>query len=734
MTAGKGQLVKNVLNLNKKVVYPKPSRTEPRREVSEFNLAPSEKGKSNVRVTDLTDALKKQSKQAGVRQRIRSFEKKVKPLPKPLEKVKADRIRRSTAFDKVKKHLNRWNAVVTSNRASNHLTFPLQDDLKLESGKNFTTFRIKSDLQKRLETFEEPGEVFNLESEPKYPLTMQEMLERRKEMKKMKIIESQKAAKARRQNKIKSKKYHRIQRREKIKGQIKEFEGLQQTNPDEALKKLDEIERVRAEERASLRHRNTGKWAKSKQIKAKYDSTNRQELAQQLMISRELTQKVQADDDRSESEDENVPKAPTVNNDNPWVNQIKTSEEVETFLKGYRKFWEEKNATKTEASAVVEADASAVVEAEAMKSNADVAVEEEESNTVVETEVEIVNLAKEDVGASVPEETDQPSQKREVDPKKKVLKTRKRKNSHRTVCLATTQWEVGILSDTEDECEDIDALFDRYSDNFKRKLDVVKQSVKVSKKAKPKQKVKKMKSNSEDLSFKMEAKRPIIDEPLDENMEGVQQEKENALSFALRHDPRTDGAQSKKNIDPNDIICTKPTDLQTELPDLLNMDDNEEDDDQRGAIVEAFQDDDIVESFEREKRDEIEGEKPKDIDLSLPGWGSWGGPGVVQSKKKQRKNRRFIVKFPKEFKRRDDNKGNLIINEKADEKVKKHLVSDVPFPFKTVKDFEASIRAPVGSTFVPETAFRRMIKPAVTTKAGAVIRPMTEEILLKKKG
>lgn len=720
MTAGKEQLVKNVLNLNKKVVYPKPSRTEPRREVSEFNLTPSEKGKSNVRVTDLTDALKKQSKQADVRQRIRSFEKKVKPLPKPLEKVKADRIRRSTAFDKVKKHLNRWNAVVTSNRASNHLTFPLQDDLKLESGKNFTTFRLKSDLQKRLESFEEPGEVFNLEKEPKYPLTMQEMLERRKEMKKMKIIESQKAAKARRQNKIKSKKYHRIQRRAKIKGQIKEFEEMQQTNPDEALKKLDEIERVRAEERASLRHRNTGKWAKSKQIKAKYDNTNRQELAQQLMISRELTQKVQADDDRSESEDENVPKAPTVNKDNPWVNEIKTSEEVETFLKGYRKFWEEKNAAK---------------ETEATASIADVDAEEKAAETVVE----IVNLAKEDVGdsvpsASIPEETDQPSQKREVKPKKKAPKTRKRTNSDRTVCLATTQWEVGILSDTEDECEDIDALFDRYSDNFKRKLDVVKQSVKVSRKTKPKQKVKKMKKNSEDLGFKMEAKRPIIDEPLDENVEGAEDEKESALSLALRQDPRTDASQSKKNIDPNDIICTKPTDLQTELPDLLNMDDNEEDDDQRGAIVEAFQDDDIVESFEREKRDEINGEKPKDIDLSLPGWGSWGGPGVVQSKKKQRRNRRFIIKFPKEFKRKDDNRGNLIINEKADEKVKKHLVSDVPFPFKTVKDFEASIRAPVGSTFVPETAFRRMIKPAVSTKTGAVIHPMTEEILLKKKG
>lgn len=87
----------------------------------------------------------------------------------------------------------------------------------------------------------------------------------------MRAVESYKEAKARRQNKIKSKKFHRILRHEKIKQQLKEFEQLQKTNPEEALKKLEHIERARVEERMSLRHKGTGKWAKNKQVRAKYD-------------------------------------------------------------------------------------------------------------------------------------------------------------------------------------------------------------------------------------------------------------------------------------------------------------------------------------------------------------------------------------------------------------------------------------------------------------------------------
>ena len=60
-------------------------------------------------------------------------------------------------------------------------------------------------------------------------------------------------------------------------------------------------------------------------------------------------------------------------------------------------------------------------------------------------------------------------------------------------------------------------------------------------------------------------------------------------------------------------------------------------------------------------------------------------------------------------------------------------VSELPYPFKSVKDFEASVRAPVGRLFVPETAHKKMTAPPIVTKMGTVIQPMTEDELLRSK-
>ncbi|XP_018400343.1 PREDICTED: U3 small nucleolar RNA-associated protein 14 homolog A-like, partial [Cyphomyrmex costatus] len=57
----------------------------------------------------------------------------------------------------------------------------------------------------------------------------------------------------------------------------------------------------------SLRHKNTGQWARNKQIKAKYNKETRQILTEQLAISKELTQKVRrTDSDESEEDEENI--------------------------------------------------------------------------------------------------------------------------------------------------------------------------------------------------------------------------------------------------------------------------------------------------------------------------------------------------------------------------------------------------------------------------------------------
>lgn len=137
-------------------------------------------------------------------------------------------------------------------------------------------------MKTELEQLLPPTEVFEVETPDTFPLTMEEMVQRRKESAKMRAVQSYKEAKARRQNKIKSKKYHRIMAREKIKKQLKEFELLQKSNPEEALRKLEEIEKARVEERMSLRHKGTGKWAKSKQVRAKYDK----DVSKLLFITR----------------------------------------------------------------------------------------------------------------------------------------------------------------------------------------------------------------------------------------------------------------------------------------------------------------------------------------------------------------------------------------------------------------------------------------------------------------
>lgn len=269
------RLVESVLNLNTRQYVNKPSRTEPTPQISEYNLVKSiSDNKDAVRLCDLTRSLKDRAGDVELRKKVKKAEVKSKTLPKPLEKPQAERIRRSTAYDSNKKQLDRWEPVVTSNRVSTNLSFPLKDpNFDYKEERDFTSnWVLKSELQKEIENLEPKVEVIEVDTEKNLSkMTLNEMIEKRKEMAKLRRYQNYKEIKARWQNKIKSKTFRRIQRKQKAKEQMKEFELLQKTNPEEALKKLEEIENVRATERANLRHKSTGKWARNQQIRAKYD-------------------------------------------------------------------------------------------------------------------------------------------------------------------------------------------------------------------------------------------------------------------------------------------------------------------------------------------------------------------------------------------------------------------------------------------------------------------------------
>ena len=58
---------------------------------------------------------------------------------------------------------------------------------------------------------------------------------------------------------------------------------------------------------------------------------------------------------------------------------------------------------------------------------------------------------------------------------------------------------------------------------------------------------------------------------------------------------------------------------------------------QTAIIKEAFAGDDVISDFLKDKRKQEEAGRAKVVDLTLPGWGEWGGIGLKPSKRKRRK-------------------------------------------------------------------------------------------------
>ncbi|EFN89503.1 U3 small nucleolar RNA-associated protein 14 homolog A [Harpegnathos saltator] len=661
-----------VTQLDKKKRMDKAKRSEPTLEVSEFHLVKSGiTNKNAVYLPELVSSLGQKGYQSQITKKLRSIQQKSKPISKPLEKPSAERVKMKFGFERTLKDLGKWNAIVARNRTATQLSFPLNTSkkkLKINPLTEFSNgFRLKSNLQQKLEALEpKPKELSTKENsdnkdekkEERNKMTLEDVKTRRNKLARLRAQQSYKEAKAQRLRKIKSKKFHRIERKKKIKEQLIEFEELQKTNPEEALARLEQLDKSRAQERMSLRHKSTGQWAKNKQIRAKYDKETRQVLAEQLSIGRELTQKVAVIEDTDEDEESEAPFIL------PSNNKKICNEKTETKMKN-------KQDTETTSSGDVE-----------------------------------------------------------------KLECNKESDSKTSETLKAI---------------DVDDMFDSMLENIRCKVDLKMQKIKknleteskVNKLKKEKNKKKKNSDYIPSLEFKESKQKPILDLPLEETISLSRENSQQDIDLTglktlanTEQEPANEINGHTADVNMQNYAQTEPQYLKTQVPDLDTggedvMDDSEQEEETQDVMDEAFADDEFAEEFRKEKEEEIKNSQPQDIDKSLPGWGKWAGTNIMV-RKTRRKNKRFIVKFPKDAPRKDENKGDVIIFEGANQKLKEHLVSELPYPFTTVQDFEASIRAPLGRSFVPENAHRRLIQPSVVTKSGQVIEPMTEDVLVEK--
>ncbi|KAJ7210462.1 Utp14-domain-containing protein [Mycena pura] len=143
---------------------------------------------------------------------------------------------------------------------------------------------------------------------------------------------------------------------------------------------------------------------------------------------------------------------------------------------------------------------------------------------------------------------------------------------------------------------------------------------------------------------------------------------------------------------------------------------------QRDLVALAFAGDNVVRDFEEAKKREIASDAPRNVDTTLPGWGSWGGPNARKGKPKPK----FIKKIPgiAPTDRADHGKAHIIISEKRDKKAAKYQVKDLPYPFTSVAQYERSLEAPLGTEWNTRVAFQKGTLPRVVKKMGMVIEPL----------
>ncbi|ORY83739.1 Utp14 protein-domain-containing protein [Protomyces lactucae-debilis] len=262
-------------------------------EVNEANTA-SEHNATTTNKLTMDDLLAGMSdKQAAV---LGKGETLQAPLAKPIQ----DRIDRSAAYDTVKDQITQWQPAVRQLREAPVLKFPLQEPAKPVSSTNTLAaeFKPSNNLEHEIDSIlKESGmrsekQVAAFEDLAMASLSVEEVAARRAELAIMRDLMFRQEIKAKRQSKIKSKSYRRIQRKEREKlAAAQEPDGRQ-------------VEEERARERMELRHRNTGAWAQKMLGRAHHGEGSRQAITERLQRGEDLERKIRGDDEDVSEEDQ----------------------------------------------------------------------------------------------------------------------------------------------------------------------------------------------------------------------------------------------------------------------------------------------------------------------------------------------------------------------------------------------------------------------------------------------
>lgn len=665
-----------------------------------------------------------------------------KKLDVPLPKRQQDRFDRAAAYQQSKETLNRWIDTVKHNRRAEHLSFPLKDP-NATAAPGSQRLLPTSDAQPLTElertiqnimadsglggangkSEEEQVQAFEELKTRKMPL--EEVQARRAELRRARELLFREEIRARRVNKIKSKSYRKVHRKERERNMQREKDALAAAGVDDSESEKERQDRRRAEERMGARHRES-KWAKAVKDsgRAKWDEDARGGMTEMARRGEDLRRRIEGKAVAGEDDE-----------DDGMVSSASESEDEDEFEDGEsrnnRKFEDRLQKLDEDGNEMDPNDkGSRLASMEFMK--------KAEARRKARNDADVENLRRNFAGEDIPSEVESEEGKgrKSYGPMKSQTSSAKARQSDRRA--EKNEFEERPGSDEEDEegrdrpeDEDVDIVVDNSNVQVKARAETIPSFGDKQRKTLYKTQQRSTQEGSENpwlTGGKKDANASrrrvpnsdvgaiIFNTPAVDSvakaaekakprsaLKGARQAEE-----ATRHHVQASQKPSKPAVALNDPDSDHDSDDAENLPFVLRNQD---------LVRKAFAGDEVVANFEREKRATIQDEDEKVVDNTLPGWGSWIGAGI--GKKAQRRNKgKVLIKVPgiKAEKRQDAKLDRVIINEKRVKKNSKYLASSLPHPFETRQQYERSLRLPVGPEWTTKETFQGMTKPRVRMK------------------
>jgi U3 small nucleolar RNA-associated protein 14 len=646
----------------------------------------------------------------------------------PVSKVVSKRAMRKVSYKKSTDDVTGWIDVVQENRQAETLDFrPKERPDILAKNQLIEKFQPITDFEKELAAVLEAAgqqdentirrmeeEMLKAEDLEGSNLTYEEYKKRRSQLAKMRSLMFFYEQKRHHINKIKSKKYRRIRKKQRERLMDSTLSSQMEEDPD-LVRQLQEKEELdRMQERMTLAHKNTSKWAKHVLKRGKnVDMETRKALSAQLARGDALRSKMKStmadereSDDDSDGEDL-IACAQKILSDTNNDSEIMKSTglfQLSFMKKGIEA---QRERAKQEARQLLQ--------------------ELEESDDERQTDDEVPDKAQVSKKKRTVTSTSKVTEL--VEPGKMVAKDLTFGKSNTLSLNDGIDIDLGQLSSQNKKLNVTDTPKQANSE-YSTTLNVKSSDSNVH--------------NVENVSENVTMKKsipPSIDPKGDDANPWLKASENPNKSKKKGNKAKYTGIDKRGILDIDAAISNLIDESSTKLVEQSR--DKNEDLGVHKSITALSQEElvsrafiapteqDVEKDFLKEKSEVQERDDPTRKKESKPsialGWGSWTGEGAP-TPKLPKFDQPTASKLPKR-KRDDEKKSNVIINEKRIKNTaNKFQISYIPYPYKSREEYETAMAGGLGKEWNVTSSVKNLTRPSLLTRAGKIIKPISKKV------